>query len=161
MLFRTYGHALLTLHERHSRLLLAARPPGKPPPSPRSWPSCWLLCPPHGGKPSPSITAPSSPGITTSIPSASRRFSVIRMRPGKRAGSKMPSGACAGPCPARPTWPPSRRSTLHAWSKRTIIPPGNVSAIRRPPRFLETICCTSNVNPPSCFRRNCKCSLIR
>ena len=29
MLFRTYGQALLTLHERHSRLLLAARPPGK------------------------------------------------------------------------------------------------------------------------------------
>ena len=29
MLFRTYGQAILTLHERHSRLLLAARPPGK------------------------------------------------------------------------------------------------------------------------------------
>ena len=29
MLFRTYGQAVLTLHERHSRLLLATRPPGK------------------------------------------------------------------------------------------------------------------------------------
>ena len=29
MLFRTYGQAILTLHERHSRLLIAARPPGK------------------------------------------------------------------------------------------------------------------------------------
>ena len=29
MLFRIYGQAILTLHERHSRLLLAARPPGK------------------------------------------------------------------------------------------------------------------------------------
>ncbi len=29
MLFRTYGQALLTLQERQSRLLLAARPPGK------------------------------------------------------------------------------------------------------------------------------------
>ncbi len=29
MLFRTYGQAVLTLHERHSRLLLAVRPPGK------------------------------------------------------------------------------------------------------------------------------------
>ena len=29
MLFRTYGQAVLTLHERHSRLLLARRPPGK------------------------------------------------------------------------------------------------------------------------------------
>ena len=29
MLFRTYGQAVLTLHERHSRRLLARRPPGK------------------------------------------------------------------------------------------------------------------------------------
>ena len=29
MLFRTYGQAVLTLHERHSRLLIATRPPGK------------------------------------------------------------------------------------------------------------------------------------
>ena len=29
MLFRTYGHAVLTMHERHSRLLIALRPPGK------------------------------------------------------------------------------------------------------------------------------------
>ena len=29
MLFRTYGQAILTLHERTSRLLLAVRPPGK------------------------------------------------------------------------------------------------------------------------------------
>ncbi len=29
MLFRTYGQAVLTVHERHSRLLLAVRPPGK------------------------------------------------------------------------------------------------------------------------------------
>jgi IS30 family transposase len=29
MLFRIYGQAILTLHERRSRLLLAVRPPGK------------------------------------------------------------------------------------------------------------------------------------
>ena len=28
MLFRTYGQAVLTLHERHSSLLIAVRPPG-------------------------------------------------------------------------------------------------------------------------------------
>ena len=28
MVFRIYGQAILTLHERHSRLLIAARPPG-------------------------------------------------------------------------------------------------------------------------------------
>ena len=29
MLFSTYGHAVLTMHERHSRILIAVRPPGK------------------------------------------------------------------------------------------------------------------------------------
>ena len=29
MLFRTYGLAILTLHERYSRILIAVRPPGK------------------------------------------------------------------------------------------------------------------------------------
>ncbi len=29
MLFRTYGQAVLTLHERHSRLIIALRPPSK------------------------------------------------------------------------------------------------------------------------------------
>ena len=29
MLFRIYGHAVLTMHERHSRILIAVRPPGK------------------------------------------------------------------------------------------------------------------------------------
>ena len=29
MLFRAYGHAVLTMHERHSRILIALRPPGK------------------------------------------------------------------------------------------------------------------------------------
>ena len=29
MLFRAYGHAVLTMHERHSRILIAVRPPGK------------------------------------------------------------------------------------------------------------------------------------
>ncbi len=29
MLFRTYGHAVLTMHERHSRTIIAVRPPGK------------------------------------------------------------------------------------------------------------------------------------
>ena len=29
MLFSTYGHAVLTMHERYSRILIALRPPGK------------------------------------------------------------------------------------------------------------------------------------
>ncbi len=29
MLFRTYGDAVLTMHERHSRILIGLRPAGK------------------------------------------------------------------------------------------------------------------------------------
>ena len=46
MLFRIYGQAILTLHERHSRLLIAARPPGKAAaPMPRARPPRALLAP--------------------------------------------------------------------------------------------------------------------
>ena len=31
MLFRIYGHAVLAMHERHSRMLIALRPPGSAP----------------------------------------------------------------------------------------------------------------------------------
>lgn len=155
MLFRTYGQALLTLQERQSRLLLAARPPGKAA-APIAHAIATLLAPlpPRGAKRLPSITAPNSPAITTSMRSASRRSSVTPTRPGKKAASKMPLGGCAGPCPARPTWQLCRTSALHASSKRTIILHASASTIRPPPRCLETICCTSNVNPPSCLRRN-------
>ena len=155
MLFRIYGQAILTLHERHSRLLIAARPPGKAA-APIALAMHALLAPlpPPGAKRSLSITGRSLRGMTPSMPSALRPSSVRPTRPGKRAASRTPSAACAGPCRVRPTWRPSRMSTLRAWSRYTIIPRGNVSAIRRPPRFLETICCTSNVNPPSCVRRN-------
>ncbi len=152
MLFRIYGQAILTLHERHSRLLIAARPPGK-----AAAPIAHALLaplPPPGAKRSLSITGRSLRGMTPSMLSASRPSSVRPTRPGKKAASRTPSAACAGPCRARPTWRPSRMSTLRAWSRYTIIPRGNVSAIRPQPRFLGTICCTSNVNPPSCFRRN-------
>ena len=63
-------------------------------------------------------------------------------------------GACAGPCPVRPTWRPSRTSALRDCCKPIIIRRANASAIRPRPRFFGTICCTSNVNPPPRFRRN-------
>ena len=155
MLFRIYGQAILTLHERHSRLLIAARPPGKPPRrSPTPSPPSSRPCPPPGAKRSPSITGRSLRGMTPSMLSASKPSSVRPTHLGKRAASKTPSAACAGPCPARPTWRPSRTSTLRASSRYTIIRLGNVSAIRPPPRFLETTCCTSNVNPHPRVRKD-------
>ena len=151
MLFRIYGQAILTLHERHSRLLILPRaPPGKAaaPIALAIATLLWRPCPPRGAKRSPSITGRSLRGMTPSMLSASRPSSVRPTRPGKRAASRTPSAACAGPCRARPTWRPSRRSTLHASSRHIIILRENASAIRPQPRFLGTTCCTSNVNPP-------------
>ena len=62
MRFRTYGQAVLTLPERHSRRLLAVAKPPRPAPRPAL--GCWVPCPPPGARPSPSTTGPSSPTST-------------------------------------------------------------------------------------------------
>ena len=85
MLFRTYGQAVLTLHERHSRLIIALRPPGKASdPIAEAMTTYWLLYLQSGVRRSPSITALSSQGITNSMPSAYRPSSAIPTRPGRR-----------------------------------------------------------------------------
>ena len=67
MLFRTYGHAVLIMHERHSRILIAVRPPGK-----ASSPIASAMSQVLGQLPAewrgrlPSTTGPSSPSITDS-----------------------------------------------------------------------------------------------
>ena len=53
--------------------------------------------------PSPSTTAPSSPGIYDLTASASPPSSAIPTPPGRRAASRMPSAACAASFRARPT----------------------------------------------------------
>ncbi len=76
MLFRTYGQAVLTVHERHSRLLLAVRPPGKAA-TPIALVLARLLgpCPPPGARRSPSTMGPSSLVTMNSMRWASRRSS--------------------------------------------------------------------------------------
>ena len=107
MLFRTYGQVVLTLHERHSRLLIARRPPGKAA-DPIAQAMASILAPSHpsGASVSPPTTAPSSPGITNSMPGASRPSSAMSAPPGRKEGWRTPSAECAASCPARPTWPP-------------------------------------------------------
>ena len=94
MLFRIYP-TILTLHERHSRLLksLAHAIATLLAPLPPTWRQTIDLR-----------------GITPSIRSASKPSSVRPTRPGKRAASRTPSAVCAAPCRARPTWRPSRRA---------------------------------------------------
>ncbi len=114
MLFRLYGQVILALHERHSRLLLAARLPGK-----------------------------------AAAPIAHRLATLF--------------------APLPPTWRQTvtfdngtefaQHHTLHALGLETFfcdphapwqkggIRHVTASAIRRPPRFFTTTCCTSNVNP--------------
>ena len=64
MMFSKYGQAVLTVHERKSRLLLAIRLANKKADGvARHLSSCSAPCRHRCAKPSPSITAPSSPAI--------------------------------------------------------------------------------------------------
>ena len=87
MLFRTYGQAVLTVHERHSRLLLAVRPPGKAA-TPIAAALAQLLgpVPAPGGRQSPSTTGPSSPAITNSMPLGIETFFCDTHAPWQKGG---------------------------------------------------------------------------
>ena len=87
MLFRIYGQAILTLHERHSRLLIAARPPGKAA-APIALAMHALLAPlpPTWRQTSLSITGRSLRATTPSMPSALRPSSVRPTRPWQKGG---------------------------------------------------------------------------
>jgi IS30 family transposase len=72
MLFGVHKQPVLTLHERHSHLLIAARRPSKhADPIAKIIGKILALCPPRGARHSPSTTAPSSHGIISSTPSGS------------------------------------------------------------------------------------------
>ena len=107
MLFRTYGQVVLTLHERHSRLLIARRAPGKAAdPIAQAMASILAPLPPQWRQSVTFDNGTSSPGITNSMPWASRPSSAMSAPPGRKGGWRTPSAECAASCPARPTWPP-------------------------------------------------------
>ena len=156
MLFKTYGQAILVAHERVSRILILARQPNKAaePTAANSSPGS-SPCHPSCARPSLSTTAPSSPSTTASKPtSVSKPSSAIPTAPGKRAGSRTPSDACAGPCRAKPISPPSVPKSSMPSSPPTTIPHENAWTSKPQPRHSWLNCCTSNVNPPSRFRGN-------
>ena len=110
MLFRTYGQVVLTLQNATPVCSSPGAPQARPlTPSPSQWLPSWPpSCPSgaSGASVSPSTTAPSSPGITNSMPGASRPSSAMSAPPGRKGVWRTPSSECAASCPARPTWPP-------------------------------------------------------
>ena len=143
MLFRTYGQAVLTLHERTSRRRLAGRPPGKAA-APIAHALTHLLTPmpPHGRQ-----TVPFDNGTEFACHHYLHALDIETFfcdpyAPWQKGGGENASAACAAPGPAKPTWPPSQTSGFITWSMRTTTPRGSASGIPHPRRFLSTKCCT-------------------
>ena len=147
--------AVLTLHERHSRLLIAARLPGK-----AAAPVATTLK---------NLLAPLPPAWRQSVTFDNgtefaqhhqlhalgiQTFFCDTHSPWQKAASKTPSVACAAPCLAKPTSPASQTLALPTSCSRITIPLVSASVTKLPPRSSATSCCTSNVNPPSRFRGN-------
>ncbi len=120
MLFRTYGQAVLTLHERHSRLLIATRPPGKAAePIATAMHDLFASLPPEWRQ---TATFDNGTEFADFVADARhyrlhdlggcRPSSAIPTLRGRKAASKMssakkpPSGACGAGCHARPIWRP-------------------------------------------------------
>ena len=148
MLFSRYGQAVLTVHERTSRLLLAVRPINKAARGSHAISSdCLAPCRSSCAGPLPSTTAPSLPGIPPCIACRSQPSSVIATRPGKRAASRTPSAACDASCHARPISPPCLTSAFARSSPPTTARHANALTSGHPQRPSPN-CCTSNVNSP-------------
>ena len=73
---------------------------------------------------------------------------------GKKAALKTPSAACAAGCREKPTWRLSLTIACSRWFVPIITLRESVSTTKPQQRFSAMICCTSDVNPPSRFRRN-------
>ena len=152
MLFSRYGQAVLTVHERTSRLLLAVRPINKAARGSHAISSdCLAPCRSSCAGPLPSTTAPSLPGIPPCIACRSQPSSVIATRPGKRAASRTPSAACDASCHARPISPPCLTSAFARSSPPTTARHANALTSGHPQRPSPN-CCTSNVNSPPRLR---------
>jgi IS30 family transposase len=150
MMFSKYGQAILTVHERKSRLLLAIRLTSKAA-LPTTSSGCSASCPNDCARPSHSTTAPSSPAIIACTAWRSTPSSATPTRHGKRAASRTPSDACAASCPAKPISQRSQTADSVAWSPLTTTPLAN--ALTSAPRLRPLLKrCTSNVNPPPRLR---------
>ena len=126
MLFRTYGQAVLTLHERHSRLLIALRPPGKAAdPIARAMSQVLGAFPPQWRR---TVTFDNGTEFARHYhlhALGERPSSATPAPPGRRGVWRTPSGVCAAPCPGKRTWRGCPRSGLLSWCRHITIPPAN------------------------------------
>ena len=124
MLFRTYGLAILTLHERYSRILIAVRPPGKAA-SPIASAMAAILAP--------------LPTVWRQTISFDNGAEFARHHELHALGIETFFCDNYSPCP--------KNSLLKRCRRKTILR-ANASAIRLRPRLSGTKRCSSNVNPP-------------
>ena len=150
MLFARYGQAILTVHERSSRILLATRPPNK-----AADPIAEQLLALFAGLPqSLRQTVTFDNGTEFAFHYRLHRLAMAIFfcdphAPWQRAVSKTPSAASDALSPAKPTSPPSQTNNSTPASPPTTTHPENALTSKPPPRSSSLSCCTSSVNPPS------------
>jgi IS30 family transposase len=154
MMFSKYGQAVLTVHERKSRLLLAVRLASK-----KADGVARHLVKLFGAMPPPlrqTVTfdnGTSSPAIARCTiwrsPPSSAGLTLL----GRKAASRMPSDGCVALFPARPISRPSQLAASVVSSPPTTIPRENALTSKPPPRPSPKRC-TSSVNPPPGLRRD-------
>ena len=132
--------------------VIAARPPGKAAaPIAQAMHALLAPLPPTWRQTITSITGRSLRGITPYALGLETFFCETHS-PWQKGGIENAIGRLRRTLPRKTDLdPPEEHFTrlVQVYNNSAKMPP-----IRHPPRFLGTICCTSNVNPPSCFRRN-------
>ena len=155
MLFGRSGPALLMLHERHSRLLLAL-----PVASKAAAPIARLLVALlRGWPPALRRTVSFDNGNEFAQHRALHRLGVETFfcdayAPWQKAGSRTRSAACAGSCRAASSSPNSASNGSCRCCSCTTTPRASASTTSPRPKSSASNWRTCNVNPPSCLRRN-------
>ena len=136
MAFSRYGQYVLVTHERTSRLLSIERLPNKTAATVRLRLSARLAALPRPLRRSLTLDNGTEFALhyKLSCKLAHGTFFCDPHAPGRRAASRTPSAACAGPCRARPTWPPSQSTNYRPSSSATTTPPENALPSEHPTR---------------------------
>src|ERR1700757_5192489 len=154
MMFSKYGQAILTVHERKSRLLLAIRLASKAARGVARHLVRLFAALPEALRQTVTFDNGTEFACHLALHGlAIETFFCDPSPPGKRAASRMPSAGCAASCRARLTSQPSQPVAFAVSLPLTTTPRANALTSAPPPSPLLN-CCTSSVNPPPCFRRD-------